>query len=123
MLMAMFLASATISQAATQAVEEDEIVVMGQRLNRWTGKYQIRGAKRKCSTKTSSGDREVDNVGCAAFLKCADKYQNLTDAGDGKGISKATRNVLKQDLIGKMKTCITDQRAVLLRELSARRPQ
>lgn len=45
MLMAMALATATIFQADTPAVGEDEIVVMGQRLNKWTGKYQIRGGK------------------------------------------------------------------------------
>lgn len=121
MLMAMALATATISQAATPAVGEDEIVVMGQRLNRWTGKYQIRGARRKCSTKTSSGDPEIDRVGCVAFLECADKYQELTNAGDAKGIDSATRSTLKQQLISSMKTCIADRRIVLLRELSSRR--
>lgn len=121
MLIAMALATAKISQAATPAVGEDEIVVMGQRLTRWTGKYQIRGARRKCSTKISSGDREVDKVGCAAFLECADKYQTLTNAGDAKDINRDVRASLKQELINNMQTCIADKRIVLLRELSSRR--
>jgi len=121
MLMVIALATATISQAATPAVGEDEIVVMGQRLNSWTGRYQIRGARRKCSTKKSSGDREIDKVGCVAFLECADKYQELIDAGDAKDIGRATRATLKQELISNMKTCIADRRIILLRELSSRR--
>ena len=101
----------------------DEIVVMGHKLDRWSGKFEIRGARRKCSTKTSSGDPEIDAVGCQAFLTCADQYQPETDASDERGIDPSTRRARKEALIAHMRDCIADQRVVLLTQLNERRTQ
>lgn len=100
---------------------DQDILVLANKLQRWTGKFQIRGTRRKCLTVTSSGDTEVDHVGCEAFLACADQYQAETDASDERRIDKETRRARKATLIGHMKDCISDQRVVLLAQLKALR--
>lgn len=121
MLLTMLLAQAVMPQAEATPTVESEIVVMGRRMDRWTGKYQIRGTRRKCSTKTSSGDLDIDKVGCVAFLECADRHQALVDAGDAKNIDRQTRVRLKQSAISTLKLCIADRRSFLLTQLAARR--
>jgi hypothetical protein len=111
----------TAPVASSAPAGSDEIVVMGRKLDRWTGRFEIRDVHRKCSTRSSSGDPEIDQVGCQAFLSCADRYRPETDASDEKGIDRETRQARKETLIAQMRACIADQRSILLTELYDRR--
>jgi hypothetical protein len=99
----------------------DPIVVMGRKLDQWVGKFEILGSHRKCRTTKSSGDAEIDGIGCQAFLICADQYQAETDASDEKGIDQPTRRVRRQIVIAHMQACIADRRKILLAQLHERR--
>ncbi len=117
-LLSLLLAAPAVNYAPTGG---DEIVVMGHKIDQWTGRFEIHGTRRKCSTKTSSGDPQIDQVGCQAFLSCADRYQPETDESDEKGIDRQTRQARKETLIAHMRACIADQRTILLTQLHEHR--
>ena len=123
-IMSLALLSLLIGAAAPPAATpapNDEIVVMAHKLDGWSGRFEIRGVRRKCSTKTSTGDPDIDAVGCQAFLTCADQFQSETDASDERGIDPTTRRARKESLIAHMRDCISDRRIVLLAKLHERR--
>lgn len=121
MLVALFSLLLATAPVPPHGAAEGEIVVMAHKLDRWTGKFEIRGARRQCATKTSSGDPDIDAIGCRAFLDCADRYQSETDASDERGIDRSIRRARKQGLIADMRECIADRRALLLTQLHERR--
>lgn len=121
MIVLLFALSLASPEDAAPPPADEDIIILANKLQRWTGKFQIRGTRRKCATVTSSGDAEIDEVGCQAFLACADQYQPETDASDARGIDSETRRARKTTLITHMRECISDRRVVLLRQLNARR--
>jgi hypothetical protein len=108
-------------QAAPMSPAQDEIVVIGQRLSRWTGKYEIRGAKMKCSTKSSTKDIEIDAIGCQAFQVCADTLQSRIAASDDTGLDRSARLSMKAEIKRDLTDCVKDRRAELVAALAARR--
>jgi hypothetical protein len=79
---------ATLALAAAQpeaeAPAENEIEVVANRLRNWRGTWRVRDGVVKCKTKRSTGDREIDTVGCDAMVTCmtplAPKWQEIEDA-------------------------------------------
>ena len=120
MLLWLMMTLATV-QAAPTSPAQDEIVVIGQRLSRWTCKYEIRGAKMKCSTKTSTNDVEIDAIGCQAFQMCADALQSRIIASDDTELDRGTRLAMKAELKRDLTDCVKDRRAELIAGLAARR--
>ena len=120
MLLWLMMALATV-QAAPTSPAQDEIVVIGQRLSRWMGKYEIRGARMKCSTKTSTNDVEIDAIGCQAFQMCADALQSRITASDNNELDRGTRIALKAEIKRDLTDCVKDRRAELIADLAARR--
>jgi len=102
---------------------ENEIVVIGERLKKWTGKYKIRGKKMRCSTKQSSGDREIDAIGCAAFKACATKLRSRINASDSKSLDKKTRKAMKVSIKRDLSTCVVERRKYLIANLADIRTQ
>lgn len=100
----MSLLFATLALAATQpAVEapaEDEIVVMGNKLRTWRGTWRVSDGVVKCKTKRSTGDREIDAIGCSAMVTCmtplVPQWQAIEDAKLSKGELERRLNVLLQ---------------------------
>ncbi|WP_174278390.1 hypothetical protein [Sphingomonas bacterium] len=101
--------------------EQADIVVIGQRLSHWTGKYSIRGSKLRCATKSSSGDGEIDALGCKAFDTCADQLSSRIAASDDEAISKEVRVTMKEGIKHDLSLCVADRRSILVAELADRR--
>jgi hypothetical protein len=120
MLLLLVMTLAT-DQTAPMSPAQDEIVVIGQRLSRWTGKYEIRGAKIKCSTKTSTKDIEIDAIGCQAFQVCADTLQSRIAASDDTALDRRARLNMKVEIKRDLTECVKDRRAELVAALAARR--
>ena len=100
---------------------DQEIIVIGDRLRRWTGKYEGRGTRMKCSTRKSTGDAEIDAIGCAAFQTCADRLQPRILATDAKGLSKAMRKQMKDAVKTELAACVQGQRDQMVAALADRR--
>lgn len=112
-----------VAQQAVIAPEQTEIVVIGQRLSRWTGKYAIRGNKLRCATKASSGDREIDILGCRAFDACADQLSSQIAATDEKSLSREVRLTMKESVKRDLSTCVASKRITLIEELATHRQE
>ncbi len=72
-MIALLLAAAAFiqpSEAPRAAEIEEEIVVVGNRLKAWRGRITPAGTGLRCVTATSSGDAEVDRIGCGAMVTC-----------------------------------------------------
>ena len=74
----MILAAALFWLVQAPAVEppviannDSEIVVIAQKLKSWRGVYKQRKGKFVCTTKRSTGDKLIDQIGCDALLQCA----------------------------------------------------
>ncbi|MFN5127285.1 MAG: hypothetical protein ACK519_02525 [Sphingomonadaceae bacterium] len=117
----MLMMTLAADQAAPMSPTQDEIVVIGQRLSRWTGKYEIRGAKMKCSTKTSTKDIEIDAIGCQAFQICTDTLKSRIAASDDTQLDKKARLAMKVELRRDLTDCVMVRRAELIEALAARR--
>jgi hypothetical protein len=49
---------------------QEEMLDVGQRLKNWRGEMQHRNGSDHCRTLVSSGDADVDRVGCSAMAHC-----------------------------------------------------
>jgi hypothetical protein len=100
----MSLLIAALALAAAQPAAEppvvDEIVVMGNKLRDWRGTWRVRDGVVKCKTKRSTGDREIDAIGCGAMVNCmtplVPQWQAIEDADLPKAELEARLNGLLQ---------------------------
>lgn len=63
------------AQAVPQAPPETDIVVIGKRLAAWRGKVATTIGVTTCKTTISTGDKDVDDVGCTALKRCWSEYR------------------------------------------------
>lgn len=72
MMISALVLAATPTMAAPPLPEtEREIVVIGQKLKNWRGVFKQSKGNFVCTTKRSTGDRLIDQIGCTALLNCA----------------------------------------------------
>ena len=99
------------------AAQQDEIRVVGQRLQNWRGKMFSRRGSDRCDTLVSSGDAEIDRVGCSAMAHCyAIHRAGLNEAATRPRAVRNTHPVYR--LMG---VCVRDQRDLLIAALAERR--
>jgi hypothetical protein len=119
------ITSTLLCQATVAPAEEsntsDDIVVIARRLNSWSGKFSVRGDKVKCATKKSTGDNEIDAIGCSAMAQCLPPLQPRITASDNSALDKAARISMKESIKRDLTTCVKETRADLIAELARRR--
>lgn len=108
-------------QQISADAEQAEIVVIGQRLARWSATYMIRGSKLRCAAKTSTGDPDIDSLGCKAFETCADQLAPRIAKSDEKSLANSDRLAMKAGIKQDLSACVADQRTVLIAELAKNR--
>lgn len=104
-----------------QAVVDQEIVVIGRKLDRWTAQYVVRGARIDCRTEKSTGDQEIDAIGCSAFNACVGQLRGRIDESDRKDLKKGTRKRMKAAIKRDLAACVSVQRDELIADLVDRR--
>jgi len=77
-LLYLLLASQGVTTASPPAVEQ-EIVIIAQRLRNWRARYAVRGSETTCATTRSTGDREIDAIGCISFETCVRQLRPRID--------------------------------------------
>ena len=111
-----------VSQAAaTPPGVEREIVVIGERLRTWRARYSVRGRQVRCRTTRSTGDREIDAIGCVAFEACIGRLRARIDESDRSDLESATRRSLKAAIRRDLAPCLTAHRDELIADLADRR--
>ncbi len=88
------------AQPAAEPPAGDEIVVMANKLRDWRSTWRVSDGAVKCKTKRSTGDREIDAIGCGAMVTCmtplVPQWQAIEDADLPKAELEARLNGLLQ---------------------------
>ena len=100
---------------------EEDVVVIGRRLDKWRGDIRTTASRTSCTTKRSTGDPEIDAVGCTAMERCWPDVLPRIKAAQVKGIAKAERKRLETAAGNAFAACVKPQRATLIEALRARR--
>ncbi len=117
----MILLLALMQATPAPAPPEEEIVVIARKLNQWRGKIRTNPLGTKCVTERSTGDREIDAVGCTALERCWPDTLPRMKAAQAKGVSRPDRQRLKADAMRSFDACVRPQRDALIEALHARR--
>lgn len=110
-----------LALAASVPVAEPEITVIGRKLATWRGNWAVKRGQAQCRTRKSTGDREIDALGCAAMLLCVPKFQDqfqaLADAKLPKVAFEAQAAPINKQLGG----CLETERSAGIAALADRR--
>jgi hypothetical protein len=106
---------------SNETVDDKEIIVVGEKLDRWRGEFSLRGDKFKCKTKRSSGDEQIDPLGCQAIRLCIVPLQSRLTESDNKALGVARQKELKKEIFDDLGVCVKETRAKLVADFVAQR--
>ncbi len=119
-LIALALQSAVVAPAGADTVEQD-IVVTASKLDRWKGKFSLRGEKFKCKTTQTSGDKAIDPIGCAAIVQCIEPHRAELRQSDDKALGVPAQIAIKQAIFDALGPCVRDTRKAMVADFVAKR--
>lgn len=117
MLLALVLAQAAVMPPPVA----DEITVIGRRLQHWTGRVSTTIGITTCRTLKSTGDREIDTIGCTAARQCWPQYRHAMEVASDRKLPADTRREMIATVKADMRPCVTATRDSLIAELADRR--
>ncbi|MFA9201742.1 MAG: hypothetical protein ACEQR8_11290 [Cypionkella sp.] len=115
------LALAAAPAAGPAPAVAEEIVVIGERLKEWRGKWRTRSGAATCATTRSTGDREIDALGCAALVACVTPLIPRMQAIAELKLSKPERNRRMDAAAQDIGPCLAERRGDAIAALAARR--
>jgi hypothetical protein len=115
------LAAAPETVAAPAAAEPSEIVVIAERLKEWRGTWGSKKGVLACRTTRSTGDAEIDAVGCQSLVACAAPMVPTFTAIAAAKLSKAERTRRMNAASQAMIPCLAETRQVGIAALADRR--
>jgi hypothetical protein len=122
MTLALLLVQAAPAPSPLAAAAEDDIVVIGNRLNGWDGKISYTFGIRNCRTTKSTGDKEIDTIGCRVLADCfLPMKQRIIGAAKAAGRDAEKRKAAQAPLNAELTACVNARRAALINELLDRR--
>lgn len=99
-----------------------EVTVIGQRLRAWRGTVRSQGGKVACRTEKSSGDKEVDAIGCTALTTCSTPMEaRLIALAKDKALAPAARKAAQARINDELARCMTTKHDALIQALADRR--
>lgn len=101
--------------------EDQEIVVTAKRLDKWQGKFSLRGVKFKCKTSKSTGDKGIDAIGCNAIRQCLVPLQLRLTESDDKALGDNRRRELKKAIFDDLGECVKETRQTMVAEFVSQR--
>jgi hypothetical protein len=101
--------------------EEREIVVIGRQLRDWRGTWRLRSGKVACKTVTSTGDAEIDRIGCQAMINCIEPKVAAITAITAEKKDRATVQTRINEVIQGQMTCLETERNQGIDTLAAAR--
>jgi hypothetical protein len=114
------LAAAASAQVPGPA-EAREIVVIADRLKEWRGSWGSKKGVLACRTTRSTGDAEIDAVGCQALIACASPLVPQFKAIASAKLSKNERQRRMDAASQSMIPCLEQQREAGIAALADRR--
>lgn len=118
---ALAAAMAQASPATPPADAADDIVVIGRRLHKWRGRIATTIGITTCKTLVSTGDAEIDDIGCKALKTCWGPARPRVEAARDKHLSEDTRRQMLAAVTADLTACVKTTRDMLVAELADRR--
>ena len=111
--------------SAVPAVQDEalgkEIVVIGNKLGTWRGPWRTKKGVVGCKTRKSSGDREVDAIGCESLIACVTPQVPTIQAIADSDFPKAEKNRRMTEAAQAVGPCLASAREAGIRALAQRR--
>jgi len=105
------------TEAERNTAKDQEIVVIGERLKDWEAKFRTKGGQTTCRITKSTGDEQIDAVGCQAMTICFDKHMSdLVAASNAKG-SRDEKRAIRKRTNQLFTNCTMSQRDRLIENL------
>ena len=98
--------------------QQEEIVVLGRKLETWRGTAHARKGRHECKTSRSSGDPAVDRIACSAMVRCMSRAQPTVDRLLANRLSRKDRERLLQPVQAELKLCMQAAHQEGLRQLA-----
>jgi hypothetical protein len=116
----LLLAQAAIPIPQTVPAPQDEIVVVGQRLGTWRGKVSDTLGIKRCKTTKSTGDAEIDRIGCQVLTDCLTIMKpKIIAVAKSVGRNTEKRRAAMTPVNEELAACFKDRRESLITELVA----
>jgi hypothetical protein len=118
MVFALLLAQA----APPPAPGADDIVVIGEKLKGWKGRVSDTIGIHSCRTTQSTGDKEIDTIGCRVLTDCfVPMKPQMIAAARAAGRDAEKRKAAQAPLNAEMTACFKERRTALIEDLLDRR--
>ncbi len=124
MILLAFLAAQAVQLPAPAQPKSEDVVVIAQKLKSWRGK--VGDASRtpiRCRTVKSTGDREVDGIGCRTMVECFSRMRERIVALGDRHLPKAARGTQRAAVERDIGACVDERHDVLVAELAELRFQ
>lgn len=109
---------------AANQVPSADVVVIGQKLKTWSGKIDsISRTPLRCRTTRSTGDRDIDGIGCETMTDCMSQMRERMLAVGDRRQSKEARDALRASVEHDLGKCFEERHDALVAELAERRFQ
>ncbi len=100
----------------------DEVTVIGQRLKTWRGAVRSSGGRTTCRTTKSTGDRQIDAIGCTALAGCSTPLEaRMIALARDKALAPADRKAKQTAINDELGRCMVARRDRGIAELADRR--
>ena len=106
---------------AAPAAAPSEVVVTARRLQDWRGKANGNARGTRCRTVRSTGDKDLDQVGCDSMRWCMGNLQRHAAAFAERGIAADVLKQRQAALNAGLTTCMTEQHERRVSDLLDRR--
>lgn len=115
------LTLALVAQTVPNPETGEEIVVIGEKLKSWRAKVDFGKNGATCKIKQSTGDAEIDRIGCSAMEQCWPDFLPGFEATRAKGVAADDRKAKTEELNKALGTCVMAKRDTLIAELADKR--
>jgi hypothetical protein len=118
-MMSALLLMMAVQTASPASDAAEEITVIGQRLREWRGRITPAGQAMRCVTLRSTGDAEVDEIGCGAMVQCFTPLRpRMIEAASRPRAERRPRMAAIEREVG---ACMVERRDQLIENLAERR--
>ncbi|MEK9213242.1 hypothetical protein [Sphingomonas sp. 2378] len=111
----------TLPSPTPAPVVQNEITVIGRKLRDWRGSIMTKDGSTRCVTKKSTGDRDIDQIGCDAMLTCLPRFEGEFKAVLSTSRDKVSRRRMNADISQRLTACVEEHHDRLVEALADRR--
>lgn len=117
---------ALLALAIQQAVPPEpapaaDVQVIGRKLKDWRAKLTSSKGVYRCKIRRSTGDAEIDAIGCAAMKTCLPRFEPRLIAVAERKLGAAARKEAEETISREMTVCMMGEHDRLIEELAERR--